>query len=407
MGELAVVMGKANLVSERAGEHDGTAGQRICVIEGAVGGAERQASLAALFPHIEFAVLDAASPDLGRDGFDILIVSADATSADALLARWRRQVLQLRVIVVLRDADVTTTRRLVREGAADVLPWPVNELALAMSIERLLAAPTAHRAAPQKMGELVAVMKAGGGVGATSLSAQVAAKIASLNGEAVCLADFDIQFGAAALYLDVPQTMSIADALALGPAVGDTAFQSVLASHHTGVRVLSAPVDLMPLESVTATQVDAIARGLKKDFALTVADLPSVWTAWTHRLLMLSDRIVLVTKLSVPHIQTVKRQLRMLASQQLDRREIILVCNAMTADQQASLSLKAAERAMGRAFDVVLPEDSRTMMAAINQGVELSAVRRGTRLEKGISELAGRVANAPVERAAVARRPWR
>ena len=407
MGELAVVMGKANLVSERAGEHDGTTGQRICVIEGAVGGAERQASLAALFPHIEFSVLDAASPDLAREGFDILIVGADAASADAFLARLGRQVLRPRVIVVLRDADVTTTRRLVREGAADVLPWPVNEPALAMSIERLLAAATAHRAAPRKMGELVAVMKAGGGVGATSLSAQVAAKIASLNGEAVCLADFDIQFGAAALYLDVPQTISISDALALGPAVGDTAFQSVLASHHTGVRVLSAPVDLMPLESVTATQVDAIARGLKKDFALTVADLPSVWTAWTHRLLMLSDRIVLVTKLSVPHIQTVKRQLRMLASQQLDRREIILVCNAMTADQQASLSLKVAERAMGRAFDVVLPEDSRTMMAAINQGVELSAVRRGTKLEKGISELAGRVANAPVERAAVARRPWR
>ena len=406
MVELASVMERTNLVSERAGGHNGTAGQRICVIEGAIGGAERQASLAALFPHIEFTVLDATSPDLPREAFDILIIGADAASADAFLARLRRQKLRPRVIVVLRDADVTTTRRLVREGAADVLPWPVNEPALALSIERLLAAPTAHSAAPQKIGELVAVMKAGGGVGATSLSAQVAAKIASQNGVAVCLADFDIQFGAAALYLDVPQTMSIADALALGP-VGDTAFKTVLAAHRTGVRVLSAPADLMPLESVVATQVEAVVRGLKKDFALTLADLPSVWTAWTHRLLTLSDRIVLVTKLSVPHIQTVKRQLRMLASQQLDRQEIILVCNAMTADQQASLSLKAAERALGRDFDVVLPDDSRTMMAAINQGVELSAVRRGTKLEKGIAELAARVANSPVERAAVARRPWK
>ena len=407
MGELASVMEKVNVVSERTGRGDGKAGQRICVIDGAVGGAERQASLAALFPDIEFAVLDTASADLAREGFDILIVGADAASADAFLGRLHRQGARSRVIVVLRDADVTTTRRLVREGASDVLPWPVSEPALVLSIERLLAAPNAHGAAPRRMGELVAVMKAGGGVGATSLSAQVAAKLASQNGDAVCLADFDVQFGAAALYLDVPQTMSIADAMALGPAVVDTAFKTVLAAHRTGVRVLSAPADLMPLESVTATQVEAVVRALKKDFALTLADLPSVWTAWTHRLLTLSDRIVLVTKLSVPHIQTVKRQLRMLASQQLDRREVILVCNGMTADQQASLSLKAAERALGRAFDVVLPEDSRTMMAAINQGVELSAVRRGTKLEKGISELAGRVANAPVERAAAVRRPWK
>ena len=42
------------------------------------------------------------------------------------------------VVIALRDADVTTTRRLMRDGAADVLPAPVSEPALALSLERLL-----------------------------------------------------------------------------------------------------------------------------------------------------------------------------------------------------------------------------------------------------------------------------
>jgi hypothetical protein len=71
------------------------------------------------------------------------------------------------------------------------------------------------------------------------------------------------------------------------------------------------------------------------------------------------------------------------------------VCNALSSDQQESVSLKAAERSLGRAFDVVLPADVRTMNAAINQGVELSSVRRGTKLEKALVQLMAAV-RAPV-----------
>jgi pilus assembly protein CpaE len=50
--------------------------------------------------------------------------------------------------------------------------------------------------------------------------------------------------------------------------------------------------------------------------------------------------------------------------------------------------VKAAEHALGRGFDVIVPEDRKLMFAAINQGVELSALRRGSKIEKAIGELA-------------------
>jgi pilus assembly protein CpaE len=119
--------------------------------------------------------------------------------------------------------------------------------------------------------------------------------------------------------------------------------------------------------------------------------LPSVWTNWTNRVLQLVDRIVLVTQLSVPHVHLVRRQLGILTQQHLDGLPLTLVCNRVTGDQEHLLSVKAAEKAIGRCFDLVLPEDTRTMVAAVNQGLSLSDVRRGTKLEKLVGQLAERM----------------
>jgi pilus assembly protein CpaE len=64
----------------------------------------------------------------------------------------------------------------------------------------------------------------------------------------------------------------------------------------------------------------------------------------------------------------------------------------VTGDQQNLLSIKSAERALGRSFDIIVPEDVRAMGAATNQGLPLAEVRRGTKLEKLVGQLAERMA---------------
>ena len=219
----------------------------------------------------------------------------------------------------------------------------------------------------------------------------------------VCLADLDLQFGAAAFYLDLGDAVTISDCLSAGVALAETPFNAQLAAHRTGVRVLAAPRELTPLEFITPPIVDALFDGLRKNFALTMIDLPSVWTAWTNRALQLADRIVLVTNLSVPHTQLVRRQMAVFNTQLLSDKPLILVCNAMDSEQRASVSLKAAEKAIGRPFDVVVPADERVMNGAINQGVQLSAIKRKTKLEKAVGELAGKVAAQALAGAAAAR----
>ena len=116
-------------------------GRRVGVADGAIGGAERFASIAAQFPHVVFEPLSGEWPQPPA-GLDVLVVSLEGGSMEAVEAGMRRlstTAPQTSVVVALHDADVTTTRRLVRAGAADVLTYPLSEPALALSLERLLA----------------------------------------------------------------------------------------------------------------------------------------------------------------------------------------------------------------------------------------------------------------------------
>jgi pilus assembly protein CpaE len=351
------------------------------------------ASLESLFPNAFFESIGSSWPMAGSKGFDILILGLDAGDPgeiDRAVRFLKTAPARCGVLVALRDADVPTSRILAYAGAADVIPVPATDTALALGIERLLARDQPAREPGRKSGQVVALLKAGGGVGATSLGVQAVQQLANQAGDdgRLCFADLDLQFGSGALYFDLENALTVTDCVAVGDLLNETQFATALSRHQSGVRVLAAPRDVTPLDVLTPKLAEALVNGLRRDFALTVLDLPSVWTAWTNQVLQLADRIVLVTKLSVPHVHMVRRQLAILAMQHLDRLPITLVLNAVNADQQGFLSIRSAEKALGRSFQIVVPEDGRTMGAATNQGLSLADIRRNTKLEKFVEELA-------------------
>jgi pilus assembly protein CpaE len=342
-----------------------------------------------LFPAIDFQLLGAMPADV-PPGLDILFMAVDGAAPEEIERAVRQCKLNPaapQTVFVLRNADLSNTRALLQSGAIDVLPAPVGDTALALCLERIAARGKPMREASRPVGQLVALLKAGGGVGATTLAVQ-AGIMAAGRGKGVCFADLDLQFGSAALYLDMAEALTVSDCLAVGEVLGDTQFATALAAHKSGMRLLAAPRDVTALDTLTPQLTDSLLTALRRDFPLTIADLPPVWTPWTYRALQTAVRIVLVTRLSVPHVHLVRRQLNLLALQKLDTIPLTLVCNAVNGDRQNMLSIRAAERAMGRPFDIVLPEDTRVMEAACNQGLDIMAVKRGTKLEKAIAMLA-------------------
>lgn len=391
-----------NMVSADDARTAGTGLTRVGYVEGAIGGPDRIGSIAALFPQVQFVSVGSSWPSRPLNGLGAMIVGVDASEVEAAFRRLGARGSGPPVIVVLKDNDVRTSRRLMQAGAADILLAPVAEAALALSLERVLTS-VESMAARAPTGKVITLMKAGGGVGATAIGTQLAALIAKQEG-GVCFADLDVQFGQGAMLLDMTEAMTLTDILEGGGPLEETPLGQALALHRSGTRLLAAPRDLLPLESVSPRQVESLLTALRRDFAITILDLPTVWTAWTNRALHLSDQIVLLTNLSVPHANLVKTQLRMLEAQRLDSIPLTLVCNRVSGDQRAVVSRKAAEKSIGRAFDYEIPEDRQMMNEVIAQGCELSSVRTGTRIERAIAELAGSI--VPISVAPEAKRRW-
>lgn len=382
-GDLKSVVASVQPAPQRIGYADGTLS------------ASDIAALTELFPKFVFEALGPAWLEHGTHNLDVVILGASGASAqdiDKTVHFLREKRAGLHALVALRDADVTSSRLLTRAGAADVIPLPAGEAIWALGIERLLSRSVQERDRGRKAGQVVAILKAGGGVGATSLGVQAAHMLAARGEARVCFADLDLQFGAGALYFDLAEALTVTDCVAVGEVLEETQFATALASHKSGARVLAAPREPTALDVLTPQLVDALVGGLRRDFALTILDLPSVWTAWTNHALQLADRIVMVTHLSVAHVHLIRRQLGILSMQGLDRLPLTLACNAVTGEQQDLLAIKAAERALGRGFDIFLPQDVRAMGGATNQGLPISEVRRGTKLEKYIGQLADRMA---------------
>ena len=151
------------------------AGLRVSFAPEVFDGGSPSEALQAQFPQVTFRPLSGRASHAAFAGADALMVRADAAKAsevDAMSIGLREGDHADRAIVLLDNADLDTTRRLVREGVFDVLPTPVSETALVISLERLLKRFENQAPHPRQAGQVVAFLKAGGGVGATTLATQ-------------------------------------------------------------------------------------------------------------------------------------------------------------------------------------------------------------------------------------------
>ncbi|MET0545348.1 MAG: hypothetical protein ABWZ40_03475 [Caulobacterales bacterium] len=354
------------------------------------------AVLSAEFPDYAFAPAGVSWGAAAAGRFATLITAAGPDDLNIAIELLQTRPAGQQVIVVLKGADMEKTRLLFGHGAADVLPYPASETSIALSLERVLRQQSAPKAAaPVRSGEVIAFLNAGGGAGSTSLCVQAGARLGAQSPDRVAIADLDIQFGMVGLYLDMPSAVTLTDIFSAGAGLAETPFAEALSRHASGARLMASPTSMMGLDSITPVQADALVHGLRRDFALTLIDLPNSWTAWTHRVLSQADRIVLVAQLTLPRIQAARRQLATLAAQGLERKPVLLVCNALSPDQPDRLPIKWAEKSLGREFDLMIPEDRKAMEAAANEGFVVSKKTHGSKLEKALAELAATL-GAPV-----------
>lgn len=291
------------------------------------------------------------------------------------------------------EAPLATVRMLLKAGAHDVLPLPLKVEDLAEAL-----APLTRRAAPQgevRRGRLVCAIKSGGGVGATSLLSQLAvlhAERHAAGGGDHCLIDLDLQFGDAAVQLGLRPALSVVNLVEAGSRLDRELFDAAAVAHPSGLKVIGAPSDLLPLDSVSSDRLLQVTEQALGRFDAVFVDLPANWTDWSLSLVARADLVLLVTELSIPHLRQARRQIDLLGALDLDKVEVRVVLNRYEERLFSGIRRTDASDVLGREVGYTVDNDPALMRAAVDQGVPLGTIKRRSKIARDLGRLSDDIA---------------
>lgn len=332
-------------------------------------------------------------------GAAAVVVQVDASNP-ASVKRFEElaHALSAPLIAAAYDPPLAQVRSLIRAGAHDVIPLPLNveelETSLAPVRDEML---TRGHDIPASTGKLVSVMKSRGGIGASGLLSQFAIRYASQEsrfGRSTCLIDLDVQFGDIAFQLGLHPKLSLLDLLESGSRLDSALLRSTVKSHPSGLDVIAAPSEILPLEGVPSDHILKIIELAAREYSTVFVDLPTNWTNWSLSLIARSDMVLLVTELTVAGLNRARRQLSLLESQDLGALEIRVLANRFEKSQARTIRASDVRDALGRDIAFTIANDYALMHAAIDQGIPIDDVKRKSALGRDLDLLDAGIAAA-------------
>lgn len=326
------------------------------------------------------------------------VIQVDPDSP-ASLKRFQKlaETCQVPLIAAAYEPPLALVRSLLRSGAHDVLPLPLDieelEASLAPVRDELTSPPVP---AAVRTSKLVTVIKSSGGVGATAVLSQLAVRFAAHEARAnreACLVDLDVQFGDIAFQLGMKPKLSVVDVFDAGARLDPSILRTIAAEHPSGLKVIAAPPEMLPLESLSSEQVFEFIEMAERAFGTVFVDLPTNWSNWSLSLLARSDLVLLVTELSVAGLHRARRQLDLIRSQELSV-EVRVVVNRHEKGLFRSLRPADVENALGCEIAYTVANDEGVMRAAVDRGVPIEEIKRKSAVGKDLDTLDAGIAAA-------------
>jgi pilus assembly protein CpaE len=278
-----------------------------------------------------------------------------------------------------------------RLGIPDFLPQPISATDLAAALgeaERRSTAVERKAVGASRQRKIISFIKPCGGLGTTSLAVQTAYSLAAAGKNGVCLLDFDLQFGNAALYLDVDNHLNLFNIIDAPDRLDGSFLRGLMAHHPSGIDVLPGPQFVVPLDALTPDLAIRILDIAAAEYEYVVVDMPQAWALWTHGVLSHSSVIVFVAQFTVPALRQGRRVLDTLRQEGLENVPMIILMNRYERSVfKREIGNKEAEKALGRPVDALVDNDYKTVSQALNEGVPIAQIGGGDKIEKQIVEL--------------------
>jgi pilus assembly protein CpaE len=373
----------------RKGRSHNPAGKTQVVVLTADVGFEEQVRLTfGASPQIALTVvsgaLEACGENLTLDDATVAVIDLD-TSAPAEMQALEQLMVRIGtwppVVVVTQTFDESVARTLLQMRAADFMVKPVSPVELVRTCARVSTGPATAETAEA---EIYTFLPAVGGAGVTTLAVQTAMLLlnSGQRGKTLtCLVDLDFQHGACADYLDLEPRLNLGE-IEPRPERLDRQLLEVMLSHHpSGLAVVAAPNRPAEMRSFDPDVVTRLLDLVSNNFDYVVFDMPRTWFSWTDSVLLGSNKLFIVTQMTVPGLRHAKQLVEAIHERLGDDPKPRVIVNRFE-QQMFSSGLRKAdiEHVLGESFATCIPNNYALVREAIDRGVPLDEIKPGNKI---------------------------
>lgn len=324
---------------------------------------------------------------------DIILVNLDP-NPDAVIPALGELVQQnsAAVFATSRSTDGPLILKVMRLGVREFLPYPIDIESLKEAVTKIAT----QRIVTTASGKLITVMGASGGVGATTLAANLASELADLAQSRVTVVDLDYRFGQVATFLDVEPTYTLADLCNTPEQLEPQVVERTLVRHGSGLHVLSRPANFAQAETITAASCVGLLTCLQQMNEYVVTDGPIRSDPSARSVLDICDVNLLVIQLLIPSVRNAARIIEAMREGGFNLERTKLICNRSGKDA-GSLSVEDVSETLGLPVFASVPDEWAAVSGAINLGETLRSHSPKSKARAAIREIAERLHTPPPE----------
>jgi len=335
--------------------------------------------------------LAAVDGELDDQSATVAVVDLNGAQADEMRALERlmgRVGARLPVVVVAQAIDADLARTLLLMRVADFLVKPVSPVELVRTCARVVKGPAA---AASTEAQIYTFLPAVGGAGVTTLavqSAMILLNSAQRGKSSTCLVDLDFQHGACADYLDLEPRLNLGE-IEPRPERLDRQLLEIMLSHHpSGLAVVAAPNQLAEMRTFDPDMVTRLLDLVSSNFDYVVFDTPRTWFSWTDSVLLGSNKLFIVSEMTVPGLRHAKHLVDAIQERLGDGLKPQVIVNRFQ-PRWFSSGLRRAdvEQVLGDSLAACIPNRYGLVREAIDRGVPLDEVKPGNKITSELKKL--------------------
>jgi len=292
---------------------------------------------------------------------------------------------------LLNERSPGLMKRVIRAGADELLFMPLDPGDLTRAL--LQVSETRVRAVRHDGGKVISLASIVGGVGVSSMAANLALALRYRLDKRVALLDLDLQTGALAVVLNLEPELTIMPLCRLDKKLDSIQLEAVLTKHPSGVYLLAAPKRIEEGELVSDSTIGAVIDSMRDMFDYVIIDCghhldENSVAAWER-----SNHLLYVLNQSVTSVRSAWRFVDLFERLNLAV-EPHYVLNRF--DPAHNITQKQLEGTLGRPMYETIAREDKPLELAELSGKDLWQVAAASALVKCFEALACRIANIEI-----------